>query len=161
MAGVQETYLLSLGLSLISARHPLLPIFSEFETWAFHGRRLNPTGLCPMNGTRLPGDSWRQAWGQNLPPERAYSPAKGRGCVRMPALPQDPRRHPIGWIQWWRWTTVPRHRKTDTWLRVWNRRFTLKIPRLGPDRDQLAFRGAQRVATEYFAPPDPAPVPTP
>ena len=49
-----------------------------------------------MNGTWLSGDSWSQAWGQNLPPQRANSPAKGRGGVRMPAQPQYPRRHPIG-----------------------------------------------------------------
>lgn len=30
-----------------------------------------------------------------------------------------------------------------------------------PDTDQLAFRVAERVATESSAPPDPAPVPTP
>ena len=36
----------------------------------------------------------------------------------------------------------------------------LKDIRLGPDRDQLAFRVAERVATESFALPDPAPVPT-
>lgn len=53
-------------------------------------------GLCCMNETWLSGDSWSQTWGQNLPPERADSPAKGRGCVRTPAQPQYPRRHPIG-----------------------------------------------------------------
>ena len=52
-----------------------------------------------------------------------------------------------------------RHRKVEPWLRVWNRRFTLKIPGWGPDRDQLAFRVAERAATESFALPDPAPVP--
>lgn len=96
METAPQTCLLSPGIGLTSVHHPLVLIFNPFETWAFHSRRLNPMGLCRVHETRLSGDGWSQARGQNLPPERANSPAKGRACVGIPAQLQYPRRHPIG-----------------------------------------------------------------
>lgn len=54
-------------------------------------------GLCPMNGTRLYGDSRSQAWGQTESSSgEGPQPSKGEGLCQTPAQQQYPRRHPIG-----------------------------------------------------------------
>lgn len=75
----------------------------------------------------------------------------------MPALLGYPSCHPIGRIQWW--TAPPEASESRTLAPSVEQKIYLKDIRLGPDRDQLAFRVAERVATESFALPDPAPVP--
>ena len=135
-------------------------IFNEFENRLFH-RRPESVGFCYAIVTRLYADSWSQASGRNLPPERARGDQgdqqRGEGVSECPPCSGTQAVTRSGGFSGG--PLRPRHRKVEPWLRVWNRRFTLKIPRLGPDRDQLAFRVAERVATESFAPPDPAPVP--
>ena len=75
----------------------------------------------------------------------------------MPALLGYPSRHPIGRIQWW--TAPPEASESRTLAPSVEQKIYLKDTLLGPDRDQLAFRVAERAATESFALPDPAPVP--
>lgn len=63
-----------------------------------------------------------------------------------------------GRIQWW--TALPKASESRALApSVEQKIYLIKIPRLGPDRDQLAFRVAERAATESSALPDPAPVP--